>query len=128
MWILKEIWVIVNHVKETKNIINYEEFSKIDVRVGTVINAERVKKSEKLIKLEVDFGELGKRQILTGIAEWYKPEDLVGMQTTFVVNLEARKLMGSESQGMIFTLGLDDDKKPVFLLPKESVENGEGAR
>jgi methionyl-tRNA synthetase len=59
---------------------------------------------------------------------WYAPEDFVGMQTTFVVNLEPRKMMGLESQGMIFALGLDDDKKAVFLQPKESVENGEGAR
>ena len=128
MWILKEIWVIVNHVKEAKNAINYEDFVKIDIRIGTITSAENVKKSKKLIRLEVDFGELGKRQILTGIAEWYKPEELVGMQTTFVVNLEPRKLMGLESQGMIFALGLDDNRKPVFLLPKESVENGEGAR
>lgn len=128
MWILKENWVIVNHVKELKNTINYEDFSKIDVRVGTIISAENVEKSAKLLKLEVDFGELGKRQILTGIAEWYPPEDLVGRQTTFVLNLEPRAMMGLESQGMLFALGLEDDKKPIFLLPKESVENGEGAR
>jgi methionyl-tRNA synthetase len=115
-------------VKEVKNKINYEEFSKIDVRVGTIINVQKVENSDKLLKLEVDFGEFGKRQILTGIAKWYKPEDLVGVQTTFVINLEARKLMGMESQGMIFALGLDDNRKPVFLLPRESVENGEGAR
>lgn len=115
-------------MKEAKNSINFNEFNKIDVRVGTIIGAESVERSKKLIKLEVDLGELGKRQVLTGIAQWYKPEDLVGMQTTFVVNLESRKLMGLESQGMIFALGLDDNKKPVFLLPKDSVENGEGAR
>lgn len=115
-------------MKEVKNKINYEEFSKIDVRVGTIINVQKVENSDKLLKLEVDFGEFGKRQILTGIAKWYKPEDLVGVQTTFVINLEARKLMGMESQGMIFALGLDDNRKPVFLLPRESVENGEGAR
>ena len=128
MWILKEICDIVNHMKEPKNTINHDEFSKVDVRVGTIVAACKVEKSEKLLKLEVDFGELGKRQILTGIAAWCNPEDLVGMQTTFVINLEPRKMMGLESQGMIFALGLDDDKKPVFLLPKESVENGEGAR
>ncbi len=115
-------------MKEAKSIINYEDFSKIDIRVGTIISAENVNKSKKLIRLEVDFGELGKRQILTGIAQWYKPEDLVGMMTTFVINLEPRRMMGLESQGMIFALGLDDDKETVFLLPKESVENGEGAR
>ena len=115
-------------MKEAKNTINYEDFDKIDVRIGTIISAENVKNSKKLIRLEVDFGELEKRQVLTGIAEWYKPEDLIGMQTTFVVNLEPRKLMGLESQGMVFALGLDDNKKPVFILPREPVENGEGAR
>jgi len=128
MWILKEICDIVNHMKEPKSIINHEEFSKVDVRIGTIVEVCRVEKSEKLLKLDVDFGELGKRQILTGIAAWCSPEELVGMQTTFVINLEPRKMMGLESQGMIFALGLDDNKKPVFLLPKEPVENGEGAR
>lgn len=128
MWILKEISAIVNHMKDPKSTINYDEFSKIDVRVGTIISAEKVDKSIKLLKLEVDFGELGKRQILSGIAAWYQPEELVGVQTTFVINLETRKIMGLESQGMIFALGLDDDKKSVLLLPKEGVENGEGAR
>jgi len=108
--------------------IKYQDFEKIDMRVGTIVAAEKVEKSEKLLKLEVDFGELGKRQVLAGITAWYQPEDLIGMQTTFVFNLEGRKMMGLESQGMIFALGLDDDKKPVFLLPKEQVENGEGAR
>jgi methionyl-tRNA synthetase len=115
-------------MKTPKTPINYEDFSKIDVRVGTIVAAENVPKSEKLLKLEVDFGELGKRQILTGMAMWYKPEELVGMQTTFVLNLEPRKIMGLESQGMIFALGLEDSTKPVFLLTKDPVENGEGAR
>jgi len=115
-------------MKEQKTNINYEDFSKIDIRVGTITNAEKVEKSEKLLKLEVDFGELGKRQILTGMAMWYQPEGLIGMQTTFVINLEPRKMMGMESQGMIFAVGLSDDKKPTFLLPKEPIENGDGAR
>lgn len=115
-------------MKELKSTINYEDFSKIDVRVGTITNAEKVEKSEKLLKLEVDFGEFGKRQILAGVAGWYEPEELIGMQTTFVLNLETRKMMGMESQGMVFALGLDDSKKPIFLMPKETVENGDGAR
>ena len=63
-------------MKEAKNTINYEDFSKIDVRVGTIVSAENVNKSKKLIRLEVDFGELGKRQILTGITQWYKPDEV----------------------------------------------------
>lgn len=114
---------------QSKNTINYDDFIKIDVRIGTIMSCVRVEKSERLLKLQVDFGDsIGTRQILTGIAKWYAPEDLIGIQTTFVVNLEPRKMMGEESQGMIFALGLSDDAKPVLLLPASSVQNGEGAR
>lgn len=115
-------------MKEIKPTVNYDDFSKIDVRIGTILAAEMVPASQKLIRLDVDFGELGKRQIITGIAHWYKPEDLVGLQTTFVINLETRKLMGLESQGMIFALGLNDEEKPIFLKPLDTVRDGEGAR
>lgn len=112
---------------QLKPAISYDDFSKIDVRMGTITAAENVEKSTKLIKLTVDFGELGIRTILTGMAMYYKAEELVGMQTTFVINLEPRKMMGMESQGMIFALGLGEEK-PVFLTPKEIVDNGQGAR
>lgn len=108
--------------------INIEDLAKIDIRVGTIVNAERVENSTKLLKLQVDFGPLGQRQILTGMQGWYAPEDFIGMQTTFVVNLKPRKMMGLESQGMIFALGLTDDVKPCFLLPKDKAANGDGAR
>ncbi len=108
--------------------IEYDDFNKIDVRVGTIVTAEKIEKSDKLLKLEVDFGELGRRQILVGVAMWYQPEELIGKQTTFVVNLKSRKMMGMESQGMLFALGLDNDKKPIFLQPSENVSNGDGAR
>lgn len=115
--------------QEIRDTISYEDFSKIDIRVGTIVSAEKVEKSNKLIKLQVDFGdEIGQRQILTGMAEWYDASDFEGMQTTFVVNLEPRKIMGEQSQGMIFALGLSDDTKPIFLKPSEVVDNGEGAR
>ena len=113
---------------EIKPEIEYIDFAKLDVRLGTIIAASNVEGSEKLIKLEVDFGELGKRQILTGMAKFYKPEDFVGMQTTFVVNLKARKMMCHESHGMIFAVGLTEDVTPTFLLPKSVVPNGEGVR
>lgn len=113
---------------EIKPTIQYDDFSKIDVRMGTIVNAERVEGSEKLLKLDVDFGDFGRRQILTGMAKWYSPDDLVGLQTTFVVNLAPRKMMGLESQGMIFAVGLDDSVRPVFLKPADAVDNGNGAR
>jgi methionine--tRNA ligase beta chain len=108
--------------------ITYEDFLKLDVRVGTIISASNVDGSTKLIKMEVDFGELGKRQILSGIAKWYSPEDLLNKQTSFVINLPYRKMMGLESQGMLFAVGLSDDAKPVLLLTSESIENGDGVR
>ncbi len=115
-------------MKEAKPQIKYDDFAKVDVSIWTILTAEKIEKSEKLMKLEVDFGELGKRQILAGIAAWYKPEDLVGMQTTFVFNLEPRKMMGMESQGMLFAVGLDDEAKPVLLRISSPVANGDGAR
>lgn len=101
--------------------IEIDDLSKIDVRVGTITSAEKVESSTKLIKLIVDFGEIGSKQILTAMQEYYEPEVFVGKQTTFVVNLKPRKMMGLESQGMIFAI---DGEKPVFLNPEEKVENG----
>ena len=111
---------------EVKPIINYEEFSKIDIRVGTILSAEKIEKSEKLIRMEVDFGLLGKRQILAGIKMWYKPGDLINKQLPFVINIEPRKMMGLESQGMI--LAADSNDKAVILLPDSSIENGTSIR
>jgi methionine--tRNA ligase beta chain len=105
-----------------------EEFSKLDIRVGTILHAESVEGSSKLIKLQVDFGELGERQVFTGMAKWYSPEDLIGMQTVFIVNFPPRKMMGEESHGMVLALGLTNDTKPVFLVPKTEVGDGEGVR
>ena len=81
--------------------ITYDEFLKVEMRVGTVLSAERVPKSEKLLKLQLNFGEAGERQIVAGIGKDYTPEELVGKQLTAVLNLAPRKLMGVESHGMI---------------------------
>lgn len=85
--------------------ITFDDFLKVDIRVGTIISAEKVEKSKKLLKLQVDFGEFGQRQILAGIAETFAvPEFLHGRQTLFVVNLAPRKMMGLESHGMILAV------------------------
>ncbi len=107
---------------EMKPLIKFDDFAKVDMRIGTVLLAEEIEGSEKLIKMEVDFGDLGKRQILAGIKSWYKPEELVGKQLPFVVNIEPRKMMGLESQGMI--LAADSDDKAVILLLEQTVING----
>lgn len=94
--------------------ITFDEFSKMDMRIGTVIEAERVEKSKKLLKLKVDTG-IDKRIVLSGIAEHYNPEDLIGKQVTILVNLAPRKIMGFESQGMIL---MAEDKDGTLKLIK----------
>jgi methionyl-tRNA synthetase len=81
--------------------ISFEDFQKVDIRAGKITAAEPVPKSEKLLKLTVDFGEIGFRQVVAGIAKSYSPERLVGNTAAFVVNLAPRKIMGLESHGMI---------------------------
>jgi methionine--tRNA ligase beta chain len=102
--------------------VSFEDFKKCEMRIGTVVLAEPVEGSEKLLRLEVDFGnEIGKRQILSGIAKFYKPQDLVGKQLPFIVNLEPRKMMGLESQGMLIAANNDG---PVLLFPDKEVLAG----
>ena len=101
--------------------INFEEFQKIELKVAKVIQAERIKESEKLLKLEVDLDE-EKRQIVAGIAKFYQPEDLVGREIIMVANLEPRMIFGLESQGML--LAADVNGKPVLLKPDEEVPPG----
>ena len=103
--------------------ISYEEFKKVEIRIGKVLTCEKVENADKLLKLEVDFGlEIGKRQILSAIAESYKPEELVDRKFPFIVNLEPRTIRGFESQGMI--LAIDVSKKTILLEPTENVPEG----
>ena len=101
-------------MNEIKPEITYEDFTKLDIRAGTVVSAERVEGSEKLIKLQVDFGpEIGQRQILTGLLKWYKPEDFIGFQTTFILNLPPRKMIGLVSEGMILASSSRAQEAPI---------------
>jgi len=102
--------------------IGYDDFAKMDMRIGTITAAERVPKSDKLLKLNVDDG-LGGRQILSGIAKHFSPEELIGQQVTFLANLAPRKMMGHESQGMIL-MAEDRDGKLALLQPGGAVWNG----
>ena len=110
--------------------ISYEEFSKVDIRVGTILAAEEIEGSEKLLKLLVDFGELGQKQVLSGIKNWYSPQDLLGLQAFFVLNLAPRRMMGLESYGMILAVDAKNvtneskDSKPILLVPQEPTTNG----
>lgn len=90
------------------------EFWKFDLRVGFVKKAERVKRTKKLIKLEVDFGN-EQRIIITGLADQYAPEDLEGKKFVFVLNLKPKKLFGVESQGMLIVA--ESEEGQIYLLP-----------
>ena len=141
----------------SKHIVQIDDFAKLEFKVGTVISAEEIEGSDRLLKLQVDFGskavipseerveeslnQEGRdlsatvemtevqedqpneiRQILSGIKQWYKPEDLVGKQFVFITNLAPRKMMGLESQGMI--MAAEGEEKPIPLTVSEKVPNG----
>lgn len=108
-----------------KETIKYEDFSKLDIKVGTILEAIAVENSEKLIKLKVDFGHMGEKQILTGMARWYKPADFNGKQALFVINLETRKMAGLESQGMMLSIGEDVNARPILIIPEQTAKNGD---
>jgi methionine--tRNA ligase beta chain len=96
----------------------------IDVRVGTILAVEDVPKSDKLVRLVVDFGD-HERNILAGMKqERSNPREIVGKQALFVVNLEPRKMMGEISEGMLFDIGYADGIKPVLAVPEAPVPNG----
>jgi methionyl-tRNA synthetase len=102
--------------------IVYDDFAKMDFRIGTVVSAEKVEKADKLLKLEIDLG-FEKRTIVSGIAMHFKPEDIVGKQVTVVANLAPRKMRGIESQGMIL-LAEDKTGKLHFISPEEKTNEG----
>lgn len=101
--------------------INFDEFKKIDLRIGTILEASRVEGSEKLLKLIIDLGA-EKRQILSGIGKSYAPEALIGKQVALVVNLEPRMMMGLESKGMILAASGADGIS--LLFPEKPVPPG----
>jgi methionine--tRNA ligase beta chain len=100
--------------------ITYDDFAKLEIKIGTILSAEKVEGADKLLKLQINLGD-EERQVVAGIAEWYSPEELVGKQVPVLANLEPRKLRGVESQGMILAAG---DKTAVLLHPEKKVSNG----
>ena len=105
-----------------KDEITFDDFTKLDLRVGTVLECEKVPKADKLLKLTVDTG-LDTRTVVSGIAEHFAPEDVVGRQVTLLINLAPRKLRGIESQGMVLMAGTDDGGLR-FVTPEEGVAPG----
>ena len=102
--------------------ITYDDFAKIDLRVGTIMKAEKVEKADKLLKLELDMGT-EMRTVVSGIAMHFKPEDIVGTQVTVVANLAPRKMRGIESNGMIL-MAQNADGRLIFVSPLETADKG----
>jgi len=110
-------------LKLAMELINYDDFAKVEFRIGEIKEAQAVEGSEKLIKLVVDFGkELGERIVFSGIKKWYQPKELINKKTVFVINMVPKKIMGEESQAMIFGAENGDDMS-ILLLDKD-LDNG----
>jgi methionyl-tRNA synthetase len=106
----------------SKDPVSFDDFTRIDIRTATILEAEKVPKTTKLLKLKIDTG-LDVRTIVSGIAEYYEPESIIGKQISIVANLEPRKIKGIESKGMIL-MAEDKDGKLVMVTPAEKVSNG----
>jgi len=128
---IKELQKNLEKLKEKKegiykmDEITYEDFQKLDLRIGLIENVEKVPKADKLLKLTVDIGT-EKRTLVAGLAEYYKAEDLIGKKIVVLANLQPRKLRGVESQGML--LAAEDGKTVAFLTPEKDVSPGSKIR
>ena len=110
-------------VEPQKETIEFDDFTKLDIRIGTILEAEKVAKTKKLLKLKVDVG-IDTRTIVSGIAESFSPEEIIGQQVSVLVNLAPRKIRGVESQGMILMTDTPDGKL-AFVEPEKAVKNGQ---
>jgi len=103
--------------------ISFDDFNKIDLRVGEILEAEKIPQTENLLRLVVDFGKLGKKKVITGIFRWYKPEDLVGEQAVFVFNLAPKQIRGETSEAMILTAEQPNGSY-VIVIPQKKCPQG----
>jgi len=110
-------------VEPQKETIEFDDFNKLDIRIGTILEAEKVAKTKKLLKLKVDVG-IDTRTIVSGIAENFAPEEIIGQQVSVLVNLAPRKIRGVESQGMILMTDTPEGKL-AFIEPEKAVKNGQ---
>ena len=110
---------------ETIEEITFDDFSKIDIRIGTIVTAEPIKKSNKLMRLEVDIGEDTPRQLVAGIKETHDPEQIIGRQVVVLANLKPAKLCGVKSKGMVLA---GDTEGAVLLMPEAEVAPGTRVR
>ncbi len=115
--------VASNGTGEQTKEISYDDFVKIEIRVGTVLSAELIPDTDKLLKCTIDFGDFGQRTIVSGIALFRKPEEIIGKQLPYIVNLAPRMLRGVESQGMLLAASPGGDGL-ALLVPDSPVPNG----
>lgn len=108
-----------------ENIVNFDDWQKLDLRVAKIIEVEDIEGADKLYKLIVDIGS-EKRTICAGIKEYYSKEELMNKQIILFVNLASRKMRGTESQGML--LAADEDGKPILIAPENEVKEGSKIR
>src|SRR3569833_3220316 len=113
-------------VQAAKENINYDSFATMDIRLGTILEAEKVAKTKKLLKLRIDTG-IDTRTIVSGIAEYYEPEAIIGQRVSILVNLEPREIKGIVSQGMIL-MAEDSTGKLSFITPTDDLHNGSVVR
>jgi methionine--tRNA ligase beta chain len=122
--IAENIWakLFLDGFNVVSAMISSAEFKRVDMRVGAVVGAERVKGTDRLLKLSVDFGD-HKRTVITGLAHLYPPEHFVGRQFVFVINLEPRKIRNEVSEAMLLT-AVEDEEKIVPVAPEKEVAPG----
>ena len=113
----------INAIPQAKPETSFDDFSKMDIRTGTILEAERVPKTDKLLKLKIDVG-IDVRTVVSGIAEWYKPEDIIGQRVSVLVNLAPRKIKGIESQGMILMASNTKGELSFMNSTKPDFNNG----
>lgn len=109
-------------METVKENISFDDFSKMDIRVGTILEAEKVAKTKKLLKLKIDTG-IDVRTVVSGIAEYYEPEKIIGKQVSILVNLAPRDIKGITSQGMIL-MAENSDGSLAFVSPTGIITNG----
>jgi len=102
--------------------VSFDEFKRLDMRIATVVQVERVPRTERLYKIIVDLGELGRKQTVSSLVGYYTTEELLGKRIVFLTNLKPTKFAGESSEGML--LAAEKDKKLALLTPDKEIENG----
>jgi len=118
------LFLTINMTEE----IGFQDWEKLDLRVGEIIKVEDIENADKLYKLEIDVGELGTRVIVAGIKKFYEKEEIEGKRCIILANLEPRKMKGVESEGMILAAVNDSEDKIVLIQPEKDIELGSKIR